>query len=106
MNLGFSLGYGNTLETMGYKLMDPEPLPDEACGADLTFLRNNLEHRFEFLAGKWLDEETYAVLYRFGINLDQEDRLKIEAQPTLLENRRRNRTINCPSVFRSWRHRI
>ncbi len=24
-NLGFSLGYGNTLDTMGYRLRDPEP---------------------------------------------------------------------------------
>jgi hypothetical protein len=33
------------------------------------------------LGGRWLGEETYAFLYRFGINLSQEGRLKIEAQP-------------------------
>ena len=48
---------------------------------DLTILRNNFEHRFDVLGGKWLGQETYAVFYRFGINLDQEGRLKIEAQP-------------------------
>ena len=31
MNLGFSLGYGKTLDTMGYKLRDPEPRRMTAC---------------------------------------------------------------------------
>ena len=52
INLGFSLGYGKTLDTMGYKLWDPEPQLMRLAGADLTILRNNLEHRFEFLGGQ------------------------------------------------------
>jgi hypothetical protein len=82
MNLGFSLGYGNTLDTMGYKVRDPEPREMALAGLDFTFLRNNFEHRFDFLAGKWLGEKTYGLFYRFGVNLDREGRLKIEAQPT------------------------
>ncbi len=82
MNLGFSLGYGNTLDTMGYELRDPEPRRMTLAGLDFTFLRNRFEHRFDFLAGKWLGEKTYALFYRFGVNLDQEGRFKIEAQPT------------------------
>jgi hypothetical protein len=82
MNLGFSLGYGKTLDTMGYKLRDEEPQQMTLVGADFTLLRNNVEHRFDFIAGKWLGEDTYALFYRLGINLDQEGRFKIEAQPT------------------------
>jgi hypothetical protein len=82
MNLGFSLGYGRTLETMGYELIDGDPREMLLAGADLTILRNNFEHRFDLLAGKWLDNETYALFYRFGVNLFQEGQLKIEAQPT------------------------
>jgi len=82
MNLGFSLGYGNTLDTMGYKLRASDPQRMALAGLDFTFLRNNFEHRFDFLGGKWLDNETYAFFYRFGVNLDQEGRFKIEAQPT------------------------
>ena len=82
VNVGFSLGYGSTLDTMGYKLRDPDPRQMTLAGLDLTLLRNNLEHRFDFLAGKWLGEETYALFYRFGVNLDREGRLKIEGQPT------------------------
>jgi hypothetical protein len=80
-NVGFSLGYGETLDTMGYKLRDSEPKLMKLAGLDLAFLRNYFEHRFEALGGRWLGEETYAFLYRFGINLSQEGRLKIEAQP-------------------------
>ena len=82
LNVGFSLGYGNTLDTMGYRLRDPEPLAMRMAGIDLTVLRNNLEHRVDIYAGTWLDETTYAMSYRFGINMDQEGKLKIEAQPS------------------------
>jgi len=82
LNLGFSLGYGRTLDTMGYELRDSEPRQMTLAAVDFTFLRNNLEHRFDFLAGKWLGEDTYALFYRFGVNLDPEGRLKVEAQPT------------------------
>jgi hypothetical protein len=81
-NLGFSLGYGNTLDTMGYRLRDPEPRAMRLAGADLTILRDNLEHRFDLYAGRWLDQDTLAFSYRFGVNVDQEGRLKIEAQPS------------------------
>ena len=81
-NAGFSLGYGRTLDTMGYELRDPEPRQMTLAAADMTILRDNLAHRFDLYAGKWLDEDTYALFYRFGVNFDPEGRLKAEAQPT------------------------
>ncbi len=81
MNLGFSLGYGNTLDTMGYKLREPEPRQMALAGLDFTFLMNRFENRFDVIAGKWLGERTYAFFYRLGVNLGQEGRFKIEAQP-------------------------
>ena len=81
-NVGFSLGYGMTLDTMGYKLRDPDPRRMRLAGVDFTILRDNLEHRFDLLAGRWLDENTHAVSYRFGVNMEPEGRIKIEAQPT------------------------
>ena len=79
-NAGFSLGYGKTLETIGYTLMEPEPLQMQLAGADLTVLQDNFEHRFELYTGKWLGEDLFALFYRFGINLDPEARYKLEAQ--------------------------
>lgn len=81
MNFGFSFGYGRVLETMGYELIDDNPREMLLVGTDLTLLRDNFEHRFDLLAGKWLGNETYALFYRFGVNLFQEGQLKIEAQP-------------------------
>jgi len=80
-NLGFSLAAGKTLDTMGYIVRDSEPRRMQLAGADLAVLRDNFEHRIDLLVGKWLDQDTYALFYRLGINLDQEARYKIEAQP-------------------------
>ena len=81
-NLGFSVGYGYTLDTMGYELRDSDPLQMKMGAVDLTILRDNFEHRFDLYAGTWLDKDMYALFYRFGVNLDQEARFKVEAQPT------------------------
>lgn len=81
-NIGVSLGYGRTLDTMGYELRDSKPQKMRLAGLDFTVLRNRFEHRFDVLAGRWLDQDTYALMYRLGFNVDPEGRLKIEAQPT------------------------
>jgi hypothetical protein len=81
-NAGFSLGAGRTLETVGYTLVDIQPRTMRLAGADLTILTDNLEHRLDLLAGEWLGSDVRAVSYRFGVNLDQEGRSKIEFQPT------------------------
>lgn len=81
-NLGFSAGYGKTLDTMGYNLRDPNPQDMKLVGMDFTFLRDRFEHRFDVLAGRWLDQDTYALMYRLGFNVDPENRFKIEFQPT------------------------
>jgi len=81
-NLGFSVGYGKTLDTMGYNLRDPNPQDMRLVGLDFAFLRDRFEHRFDVLAGRWLDQDSYALMYRLGFNVDPENRLKIEFQPT------------------------
>jgi hypothetical protein len=81
-NVGFSGGYGQTLDTMGYNLRDPNPQTMRLVGADLTVLWNRFEHRIDTLAGRWLDQNSYALMYRLGFNVDPENRLKLEFQPT------------------------
>ncbi len=80
--VGFSAAFGRTLDTMGYRLRDPEPRRMRLLGADFAFLRDNLEHRFDLLGGEWLDRGVIAAMYRLGIALDPEGRLKLEVQPT------------------------
>lgn len=81
-NVGFSVGYGRTLMTMGYEILDREPRRKQMAAIDFTVLRDNLEHRVDLYAGRWLDRDTVAASYRFGVNLDAENRYKIEVQPS------------------------
>ncbi len=80
-NLGVSGGYGYTLDTMGYKLMDPEPQLMRMGAVDFTYLRNSFEHRFDVYAGTWLGKDMHALFYRLGWNIDREARFKLEGQP-------------------------
>lgn len=80
--LGLSAAYGQTLDTMGYELRDPEPLDMSLVGTDFAYLRDNLEHRIDVFAGEWLDQATVALMYRLGILFGPEQRMKIELQPT------------------------
>jgi hypothetical protein len=80
--LGLSAGLGRTLDTIGYELRDPEPRPMRLVGTDFALLRNNLEHRFDILAGEWLAQDTVAAMYRLGVLFGPEQRMKVEIQPT------------------------
>ncbi len=80
--LGLSAGYGRTLDTMGYKLRDPDPRDMRLVGGDFALLRDNLEHRFDIFAGKWLGADTVAAMYRLGYLFGPEQRMKVELQPT------------------------
>lgn len=80
--LGLSASYGRTLDTMGYELRDSEPRDMNLFGADFAYLRNNLEHRFDIFAGQWLEQDTVAMMYRFGVLFGPEQRMRIEIQPT------------------------
>jgi hypothetical protein len=80
-NIGFSSSYGKPLETIGYEVILPEPIKTFLVGTDFTYFWNNIENRFEAVAGEKGDENTYGFLWRIGVNLLDEDRLKLEAQP-------------------------
>jgi len=80
-NLGFSLSYGETLPTMGYELMMDAPELFAMAGADAAYLWDNFEARFDVMAGKNRDEDAYALFGRFGVNLLEEGRMKLEIQP-------------------------
>jgi hypothetical protein len=80
--VGFSAGIGRTLDTMGYRLREPDPAFLRLAGIDFAYLRDRFDHRFDLLYGKWLGLDTVAAMYRLGVLLDGEGRMKVEAQPT------------------------
>ena len=81
---GLSAAHGKTLDVMGYHLLRDGPMSFSMGGADITGLWNNWEGRFEAMGGRRLGEPAYALLWRAGVNLGEEGRLKLEAQPVLL----------------------
>jgi opacity protein-like surface antigen len=84
-SLGLSAGYGEALETMGYALMSPDPKPFRMAGVDIAHVWNNLENRVEAVIGRKFGLDAWAVFWRLGVNLLDEERLKWEIQPILMK---------------------
>lgn len=83
--VGTSGAYGQTLDTMGYHLMMPDPMAFAMGGIDYALLWDNLEFSVEGMAGRKGDDPAYAFFFRAGINLMDESRLKLEVQPIYLK---------------------
>jgi len=81
--LGLSGGAGQTLDAMAHGGHFQEM---ELGGADAAFLWDRLENRVEVFLGKIGGRGAAAVLWRAGINLFEESRLKIEVQPEYWKN--------------------
>lgn len=79
--IGFSAAVGRTLETMGWHILSHDPQRFAMAGLDGALLWNNLENRAEFLAGEIDGRGAAAFLWRTGIALFEEGRLKLEVQP-------------------------
>ncbi|MCX5752570.1 MAG: hypothetical protein NTW97_02855 [Candidatus Krumholzibacteria bacterium] len=82
-NLGLSAAWGEILETMGYELMSGDPVPFHMASIDLAYLWTRYESRLELMGGERMDDPAYALFWRFTMNLLEENRLKLEAQPVL-----------------------
>lgn len=80
-SLGISGAAGRVLDMMGYTLQFPEPLSLALAGLDFSWFWNNVENRFEALAGERSNGTALGLLWRGGINLLAEGRLKVEVQP-------------------------
>jgi len=83
-SLGISAAAGEALETMGYSLMSPDPMPFRMAGMDIAHVWNNLENRLEAMIGRKFGRDAWAVFWRLGVNLLEEERLKWEIQPIMI----------------------
>jgi hypothetical protein len=79
--VGFSGGYGDVLENMGVSIESHHPREFGVGGIDYTHLWNNFEFRIDALTGTRMGNFTAAAMFRAGVNLLEEGRLKIEVQP-------------------------
>ena len=83
-NFGLSFGFGNILNVMGNYLLSDTLLPVRMAELDLTWLYNNWETRFELALTDRKLGPAWAILWRLGVNLLNENRLKLEVQPVLI----------------------
>jgi hypothetical protein len=81
---GISLGYGQIVDAMGVRVLSNRLIDFAMAAIDLTWLRNNVEHRVEVVGGQRDKEGAFAALYRIGYGLLSENRLKIEVQPAAI----------------------
>jgi hypothetical protein len=82
---GLSLAGGRILDIIGYRLISEDPVGFKCVSGDLTYLWNNMEARAEVLVGKKDGRSVLALFGKLGVNLFDEGRLKIEAQPLFMK---------------------
>ena len=78
---GFSLGYGQILNTMGYKLVDSRLHSLRTIGFDLTYFLTRFENRWDLIVGQYSAHTAVLIFWRSGINFLPENKLKFEIQP-------------------------
>lgn len=89
-SLGLSAAYGEALEIMGTTFMSPDPLPFRMASMDIVNVWNNLENRLEAMIGRKFGMDAWAVFWRLGVNLLEEERLKWEIQPIVMREGGKN----------------
>lgn len=77
---GLYASAGKVPELSGYKVLDGQERPYSAVGADYALLWDRWEFRADLRAGKKSEMHYLAGLGRLGLNLLDENRLKLEAQ--------------------------
>jgi hypothetical protein len=84
VTVGLSLTKGSVLNIMGYQQMGDALIDREMAGLDASFNWLNYEFKVESVAGGQDGLLTSGTLFRAGVNLLDENRLKFEVQPVLL----------------------
>jgi hypothetical protein len=99
-NIGLSFGFGKVLDVMGNYLLSDTLVPIRMAELDMTWLYDNWENRLEIALGDRILGPVAAVLWRVGLNLLRENRLKLEVQPALLVDKgRRNLNFSAGLTF-------
>ena len=98
---GLSVMGGKILDTMGYEVEDRDPKDIFLAGADFAFNQTYLEHKAEINIGEKDNKKAFAAFYRLALNLMEENKLKIEFQPTYTQKQAQDDySIACGTSYR------
>jgi hypothetical protein len=81
---GLSLGFGKLRDVAGYEILGENLIDFAMAAADITWLSDAVENRIELAAGKRAGRSTLAAVWRLGAGFLEENRLKLEFQPTAI----------------------
>ena len=81
---GLSAAVGRVYDIMGYELLAEKPVEFKMIGLDASWVSDNWSHGVEVMGGSRDGRRTLAAFWRTGVDLLDESRLKLEAQPIVL----------------------
>ena len=81
---GLSAAVGRVYDIMGYELLAEKPMDFKMIGLDASWVSDAWSHGVEVMGGSRHGRRTLAAFWRTGVDLLDESRLKIEAQPMVL----------------------
>jgi len=87
---GFSVAYGMVQDVMGNHLLSDSLIELRLASFDLSWVRNNWEHRLEMMGGGRDSKGVFIVFWRTTFGILDENRLKLEAQPVFKLARKSN----------------
>lgn len=80
-NMGLSAAVGRVYDIMGYELLTEKPVEFKLIGFDASWVSDNWANGIEVMGGSRDGRTTLAAFWRTGVDLLEESRLKLEAQP-------------------------
>jgi hypothetical protein len=78
---GLSAAVGRVYDIMGYELQAEKPADFKMIGLDASWVSDNWANSVEVMGGSRDGRRTLAAFWRTGVDLLDESRLKLEAQP-------------------------
>ena len=81
---GISLQFGRVLDVMGYEVMNRDPAEIWLFAWDGAWNFDNFEQKIELDVGQRAHAPLYALLYRFGVIPDADERWKAELQASFV----------------------
>ncbi len=93
VSFGLSAAVGRVLETMGYDLLEDEPVDLGSLAFDVSYFWRNMESRADVMVGRKAGRNFLALFGRLGLVALEEGRLRLDLQPVL---------VNIASDWKTW----